>query len=426
MKNLAYKIQKVNEKRERRNYGKTKSKVELNNLLEIQKDSYNWFITEGIKEVFDDVFPVESFTGNLSLEFGEYSFDEPRHTIKTCKERYSTYAAPLKVEARLFNVETGEVKEQEIYLGDMPIMTESGAFIINGAERVIVSQLVRSPSVYFGKEVDKKNGKVTVGAQIIPTRGTWLEYETDARDIIYVRIDRTRKVPVTTLLRAIGLSSDSDILDLFGNDDYLIKTIEKDTNKNTDEALIDIHSKLRPGEPSTLESAKNQLITRFFDAFRYDLAKVGRYKFNKKLNITDRLLGCRLAEDIKVDGEIIAKNGDVVTKEWIAAYEEKSGKVLQPAQIERLMIDVGAYRETVLRMKIQETAKQNLLSYAPLEVLEHIGEPFGVTKLLANYSRTTLKFSVMRHWILILRLMQGAKLKPKTAYSYFKQLKRLH
>ena len=327
---MAYKIQKINDKRERRNYGKTKNAIELNNLLEIQKDSYQWFITEGIKEVFDDIFPVESFTGNLSLEFGEYSFDEPRHTIKQCKERYSTYAAPLKVEARLFNVETGEVKEQEIYLGDMPIMTDSGAFIINGAERVIVSQLVRSPSVYFGKEVDKKNGKVTVGAQIIPTRGTWLEFETDARDIIYVRIDRTRKVPVTTLLRAIGLSSDSDILDLFGDNDYLIKTIEKDTNKNTDEALIDIHSKLRPGEPSTLESAKNQLITRFFDAFRYDLAKVGRYKFNKKLNITDRLLGCKLAEDIKVNGEIIAKDGDVVTKELLAklkpVFKEGYGK----------------------------------------------------------------------------------------------------
>ncbi len=312
---MAYRIQKINEKRERRNYGKTKNAIELSNLLEIQKDSYQWFITEGIKEVFEDIFPVESFTGNLSLEFGEYSFDEPRHTIKQCKERYSTYAAPLKVEARLFNVETGEVKEQEIYLGDMPLMTESGAFIINGAERVIVSQLVRSPSVYFGKEVDKKNGKVTVGAQIIPTRGTWLELETDARDIIYVRIDRTRKVPVTTLLRAIGLSSDSDILDLFGENDYIIKTIEKDTNKNTDEALIDIHSKLRPGEPSTLESAKNQLITRFFDAFRYDLAKVGRYKFNKKLNITDRLLGCKLAEDIKVDGKVIAEKGEEITRE---------------------------------------------------------------------------------------------------------------
>ena len=328
---MAYKIQKINGKRERRNYGKTKNKVELNNLLEIQKDSYNWFINEGIKEVFDDIFPVESFTGNLSLEFGEYSFDEPRHTIKQCKERYSTYAAPLKVEARLFNVETGEVKEQEIYLGDMPLMTDSGAFIVNGAERVIVSQLVRSPSVYFGKEVDKKNGRVTVGCQVIPTRGTWLEYETDARDIIYVRIDRTRKVPVTTLLRAIGLSSDSDILDLFGEDEYLIKTIEKDTNKNTDEALIDIHSKLRPGEPSTLESAKNQLITRFFDAFRYDLAKVGRYKFNKKLNITDRLLGCKLAEDIKVDGKVIASNGDLIDKELLnklkPVFKDGYGKV---------------------------------------------------------------------------------------------------
>ena len=211
---MAYKIQKINAKRERRNYGKTKHTVELSNLLEIQKKSYEWFLTEGIKEVFDDIFPVESFTGNLSLEFGDYSFDEPRYSIKQCKERYSTYAAPLKVEARLFNAETGEVKEQEIYLGDMPVMTDSGSFIVNGAERVIVSQLVRSPSVYFGKEVDKKNGKVTIGSQIIPSRGTWLEYETDARDIIYVRIDRTRKVPVTTLLRAVGLSSDNDIIDL--------------------------------------------------------------------------------------------------------------------------------------------------------------------------------------------------------------------
>ena len=317
MKRLAYTIQKINDKRERRSYGKTKSAIELKGLLDIQKDSYNWFITEGIKEVFEDVFPVESFTGNLSLEFGEYSLEEPRYSIKQCKERDATYAAPLKVEARLFNVETGEVKEQEIYLGDMPIMTESGSFIVNGAERVIVSQLVRSPSVYFGKEVDKKNGKVTVGGQLIPTRGTWLEYETDARDVIYVRIDRTRKVPITTLLRAVGLSSDADIIDLFGEDDYLIKTIEKDTNKNTDEALIDIHSKLRPGEPSTLESAKNQLITRFFDSFRYNLEKVGRYKFNKKLNIADRLLGCTLAETIKVDGKVIAKDGDVITKELL-------------------------------------------------------------------------------------------------------------
>ena len=267
---MTYKVKKIGDHRERRTYAKTKNAIELNNLLEIQKKSYDWFITEGIKEVFEDIFPVESFTGNLSLEFGEYTFDEPRYSIKGCKERYATFAAPLKVAARLFNQETGEVKEQEIFLGDMPIMTESGTFVINGAERVIVSQLVRSPSVYFGKEIDKKNGKLIITSQIIPTRGAWLEYETDARDIVYVRIDRTRKVTITTLLRALGLSNDEDIIGLFGEDDYINKTLEKDPNKNTDEALIDIHSKLRPGEPSTLDSAKNQLISRFFDAFRYD------------------------------------------------------------------------------------------------------------------------------------------------------------
>ena len=309
---MAYTVKKFGDHRERRSYSKSENAIELNNLLEIQKKSYDWFIEEGISEVFDDIFPVESFTGNLSLEFGDFSFDEPRYSIKGCKERYATYAAPLKVEARLFNHETGEVKEQEIYLGDLPIMTESGTFIINGAERVIVSQLVRSPSVYFGKEIDKKNGKSIITSQIIPNRGTWLEYETDARDNIYVRIDRTRKVPVTTLLRALGLSSDEDIFDLFGEDSYLERTIEKDTNKNTDEALIDIHSKLRPGEPSTLDSAKNQLITRFFDSFRYDLAKVGRYKFNKKLNVVDRLFGNVLAENIIVDGEVIVPENTVI------------------------------------------------------------------------------------------------------------------
>ena len=314
---MAYTVRKTGDYRERRDYGKTKNAIELNNLLEIQKKSYDWFMTEGINEVFEDIFPVESFTGNLTLEFGEYSFEGPRYSIKGCKDRYATYAAPLKVQARLFNHETGEVKEQEIYLGDMPIMTESGTFVINGAERVIVSQLVRSPSAYYGRDIDKKNGKSIITSQIIPTRGTWLEYETDARDVIYVRIDRTRKVPITTLLRALGLSNDADIIDLFGEDEYLIRTIEKDANKNTDESLIDIHSKLRPGEPSTLDSAKNQLISRFFDSFRYDLAKVGRYKFNKKLNVTERLLGCRLAETIKVGNEVIANEGDVITKELL-------------------------------------------------------------------------------------------------------------
>ncbi len=313
---MAYTVKKFGDYRERRNYAKTKNAIELGNLLEIQKKSYDLFLTEGIEEVFKDIFPVESFTGNLSLDFGEYHFEQPRYSIKDCKDRYATYAAPLKVEARLFNHETGEVKEQEIYLGDMPVMTESGTFVINGAERVIVSQLVRSPSVYFGSEIDK-NGRKVITSQIIPTRGTWLEYELDARNVIHVRIDRTRKVPITTLLRALGLSSDEDILDLFGDNEYIKNTIAKDANKNTDEALIEIHSKLRPGEPSTLDSAKNQLITRFFDAFRYDLAKVGRYKFNRKLNVCDRLLGCTLAEDIKVGSELVASKGDVVTKELL-------------------------------------------------------------------------------------------------------------
>ena len=311
---MAFNVKKYGDYRERRNYAKTKNSIELSNLLEIQKKSYDWFMTDGIKEVFEDIFPVESFTGNLVLEFGDFFFEAPRYNIKECKDRYSTYASPLKVEVRLFNQETGEVKEQEIYLGDMPIMTDSGSFVINGAERVIVSQLVRSPSVYFGREVDK-NGRVCITSQVIPTRGTWLEYETDTRGVIYVRIDRTRKVPVTTLLRAIGLSNDEEILSVFGENDYLLKTIEKDVNKNTDEALIDIHAKLRPGEPSTLDSAKNQLVSRFFDSFRYDLAKVGRYKFNKKLNVIERILGCTLAEDIKKDKEVVLEKGTVITKD---------------------------------------------------------------------------------------------------------------
>ncbi len=311
---VAYKIVDCGTHRKRRNFSKIKNTYELKDLLEIQKKSYDWFITTGIKEVFEDLFPVENFSGTLSLEFGDYHFDEPRYSIKESKDRETTFSAPLKVEVRLFNRETGEVKEQEIFMGDMPIMTDSGTFIINGAERVIVSQLVRSPSVYFNREIDK-NGRELITSQIIPTRGTWLEYETDARDVMYVRIDRTRKVALTTLLRAFGLSSDEDIKKVFGTDDYLENTIAKDSTKNTDEALIEIYEKLRPGEPATLDSSKNQIITRFFDEFRYDLARVGRYKFNRKLNICDRLLNQTLAEDIKVDGEVVIAKGTVITKE---------------------------------------------------------------------------------------------------------------
>ena len=311
---MAFKLAKFGDHRERRTFSKTKNTLELTDLLEIQKKSFNWFLEEGIREIFDDLFPVESFTGNISLEFGDYSFDEPRYSIKEAKERMVNYAAPLKVQARLFIHETGEVKEQEIFLGDLPMMTDAGTFIINGAERVITSQLVRSPSIYFKREIDK-NGRPVISGEVIPNKGTWLEYELDARDVLYVRIDRTRKVTITTFLRALGLSSDEDIIAVFGDSVYIQNTLEKDNTKNTDEALIEIYEKLRPGEPATLDSAKNQLITRFFDKFRYDLAKVGRYKFNKKLNILDRLLGCTIAEDIKDGKKVVVKKGTLITKE---------------------------------------------------------------------------------------------------------------
>ncbi len=331
---MSYKIVKSGDFRERRNFSRIRRSYELKDLLEIQKKSYNWFINDGIKEVFNDLFPVENFSGTLSLEFGDYHFDEPKYSIRESKNRESTYSAPLRVDVRLFNRETGEVKEQEIFLGDMPLMTDSGTFVINGAERVIVSQLVRSPSVYFNREIDK-NGRELITNQIIPNRGTWLEFETDARDVLYVRIDRTRKVPITTLLRAFGLSSDEDILKLFGEDDYLKNTIAKDSTKNTDEALIEIYEKLRPGEPATLDSSKNQIITRFFDEFRYDLSKVGRYKFNKKLNVIDRLFDQVLAEDIVVDGNIAFEKGTKITKANIKELNEvlKSGYGMVDATI---------------------------------------------------------------------------------------------
>ena len=318
---MAYKLKKCGDYRTRRSFSKSKNTMELSDLLEIQKKSYQDFLEVGIKEVFDELFPVESFTGNVTIDFGDYSLETPRYSVKESKERMVNYAAPLKVQARVFIHETGEVKEQEIFLGDMPLMTDSGTFIINGAERVIVSQLVRSPSVYFKREIDK-NGRRIITGEMIPNKGTWLEFETDARDVVYVRIDRTRKVPVTTFLRALGLSSNEDIIHVFGENDYITNTLEKDSTKNTDEALIDIFEKLRPGEPATLDSAKNQLITRFFDHFRYDLAKVGRYKFNKKLNVCDRLVGCTLAEDITDENnKVVAKSGTLVTKEVLESIK---------------------------------------------------------------------------------------------------------
>ena len=347
---MAYKTLKFGDYRKRRSFAKSKNTLELADLLEIQKKSYQNFLDNGIREVFDDLFPVESFTGNISLEFGDYSFETPRYSIKEAKERMVNYAAPLKVEARVFIHETGEVKEQEIFLGDMPLMTDAGTFIINGAERVIVSQLVRSPSIYFKKEIDK-NGRHIIGGEVIPNKGTWLEFETDAKNIVYVRIDRTRKVPITTFLRAIGLSSDEDIISVFGENEYLKNTIAKDSTKNTDEALIEIYEKLRPGEPATLDSAKNQLITRFFDRFRYDLAKVGRYKFNKKLNVCERIFGCTLAEDIKVDKKVVFAKGTLIDK-----------KVL--SELKTIFANGYNLKETITNMELDDYNKiQELLVY---------------------------------------------------------------
>ncbi|MGG0719851.1 DNA-directed RNA polymerase subunit beta [Robertmurraya massiliosenegalensis] len=314
--------------RKRRSYARISEVLELPNLIEIQTASYQWFLDEGLREMFQDISPIEDFTGNLSLEFIDYSLGEPKYSVEESKERDVTYSAPLRVKVRLVNKETGEVKDQDVFMGDFPLMTETGTFVINGAERVIVSQLVRSPSVYYSGKVDK-NGKRGFGATVIPNRGAWLEYETDAKDVVYVRIDRTRKLPVTVLLRSLGFGSEQEILDLIGENEYLRNTLEKDNTEGTDKALLEIYERLRPGEPPTVENAKSLLVSRFFDPKRYDLANVGRYKINKKLHIKNRLFNQRLAETL-VDpetGEIIAEKGvllDRRTLDRIIPYLEKN------------------------------------------------------------------------------------------------------
>jgi len=302
-------------RRERRTYSRVTEVLELPNLIEIQQKSYEWFLRNGLRELFADISPIQDFTGNLVLEFIDYSLGDPKYSVDESKERDVTYAAPLRVKVRLINRETGEVKEQEVFMGDFPLMTETGTFIINGAERVIVSQLVRSPSVYFNAKIDK-NGKKTFSATVIPNRGAWLELETDAKDIIYVRIDRTRKIPVTVLLRALGFSTDAEIINLFGEDEYLRNTLEKDNTDSTERALIEIYERLRPGEPPTVDNARNLLASRFFDPKRYDLAGVGRYKINKKLHLKNRLLNQRLAESLidQETGEVLAEAGQLVDR----------------------------------------------------------------------------------------------------------------
>ena len=309
-------------KTQRMSFSRIDEVIDMPNLIEVQKNSYKWFLDQGLKEVFHDVATIEDFTGNLALEFIDYRLGEPKYTIKECKERDATYAAPLRVTARLLNKETGEVKEQEIFMGDFPLMTDAGTFVNNGAERVIVSQLVRSPGVYFGASYDK-TGKHLYTATMNPNRGAWLEYETDSNDVFYVRIDKNRKLPVTVLIRALGLSSDAQIREFFGEDERILATLEKDTTTNTEEGLLETYRKLRPGEPPTVDSAQTHLNNLFFDPRRYDLSRFGRYKMNKKLALARRIAGFTAARDVvaPLTGELLISAGEKITREMAEAAE---------------------------------------------------------------------------------------------------------
>ena len=303
----------------RQSFSKITEVIDMPNLIGIQKDSYEWFLSDGIKEVFKDVSPIVDSNGKFELSFVDFRLDEnTKYSIEECKERDATYAAPLRVTARLLNKETGELMDNEIYMGDLPLMTDSGTFVINGSERVVVSQLVRSPGVYYGFDYDK-TGKKLFKATVIPNRGAWLELEMDSNDVFYVRIDKNRKFPCTTFLRAIGVSGDKDLTDKFGNDPRITVAIEngKDNTKNEEEALLEVYRKLRPGEPATVESARTTLDNLFFDAKRYDLSRFGRYKYNKKLGISSRIFGKKAAENISspFTGELLAVEGDIITRE---------------------------------------------------------------------------------------------------------------
>ena len=303
-------------KTERMSFSHIDEVIGMPNLIEVQKNSYQWFLDEGLREVFHDIGTIEDYTGNLALSFVDYRLDkEPKYSIKECKSRDVTYAAPLRVTARLLNKETGEVKDQEIFMGDFPLMTDAGTFVINGAERVIVSQLVRSPGVFYGMAHDKV-GNELFSATMNPNRGAWLEYETDAAGVFYVRIDKNRKLPVTVLCRALGLSTNDDILNYFGEDERILATFEKDTTKNTEEGLLEVYRKLRPGEPPTVESATSQINMLFFDPRRYDLSRFGRYKMNKKLSLARRITGQVAAENVvdPLTGELLIEAGEKITR----------------------------------------------------------------------------------------------------------------
>ncbi|HJC39859.1 MAG TPA: DNA-directed RNA polymerase subunit beta [Candidatus Mediterraneibacter faecigallinarum] len=315
----------------RMSYSRQKEVLEMPNLIEVQKDSYQWFLDEGLKEVFDDISPIADYSGHLSLEFVDFTLceDDVKYTIDECKERDATYAAPLKVRVRLYNKENDEINEHEIFMGDLPLMTKTGTFVINGAERVIVSQLVRSPGIYYGIAHDKL-GKKLYSATVIPNRGAWLEYETDSNDVFYVRVDRTRKVPITVLIRALGIGTNAEIIELFGEEPKILASFGKDTAENYQEGLLELYKKIRPGEPLAVDSAESLITSMFFDPRRYDLAKVGRYKFNKKLMLKNRVTGRILAEDVvsPMTGEIVAEKGTKITREIADAIQNSAAPYL--------------------------------------------------------------------------------------------------
>jgi len=385
----------------RMSYSRTKEVLEMPNLIEIQKDSYQWFLDEGLKEVFEDISPISDFAGHLSLEFVDFTLckDEVKYTIEECKERDATYAAPLKVKVRLYNKDKEEINEHEIFMGDLPLMTDTGSFVINGAERVIVSQLVRSPGIYYGIGHDKI-GKELYTSTVIPNRGAWLEYETDSNDIFYVRVDRTRKVPVTVLVRALGFGTNAEIIELFGEEPKLLASIAKDTSDNYQDGLLELYRKIRPGEPLSVDSAESLLNSMFFDPRRYDLAKVGRYKFNKKLHFKNRIKGHTLAEDV-VDtetGEVLAEAGAVVDKELAITLQnaavpyvmiqgpERNCKVLS-----NLMVDLAAYAE----FDPEEAGVTELVYYPVLKtILEEAG---GDQEALKELVRRNMNELIPKH-----------------------------
>ena len=334
-------------KNTRMSYSAKDEVLEMPNLIGVQVNSYKWFLEEGLDEAFRDISPISDFTGKLSLEFVDYKLfeEDKKYTIEECKERDATYAAPLKVNVRLINNETGEINQHEVFMGDMPLMTETGTFIINGAERVIVSQLVRSPGIYYTIGRDK-TGKALYSCQVIPNRGAWLEYETDVNDVFYVKVDRNRKVPVTVLIRSLGIGTDEEILSLFGDEPKLQASFAKDPSKTYEEGILELYKKLRPGEPLAVESAESLINSMFFDQRRYDLARVGRFKFNKKLSFQSRITNFILAEDVidPLTGEILFAQGEIITKD--------ASKVIQDSAVDHVIVQTETANVKVLSNKM--------------------------------------------------------------------------